>query len=155
MASNFRPGNTERMTFRELLANARIVQPQDFDPLMETGILNGDLTTARNTSQPPSPTSTINTGEPGSARRPDMTTKDLMEAFPIVEQDALGENTTCPCCYVEYGKGAVEGEEGEQAIRTPCNHIIGYECLQAVSHPSLNYSVIRSSLLCIVASQQQ
>lgn len=52
-----------------------------------------------------------------------------MARFPPVAEAEL-QDPICPCCYVAYGTPAAEGEVAEHAVRTPCNHVFGNQCLE-------------------------
>ncbi|EEB05538.1 sir antagonist [Schizosaccharomyces japonicus yFS275] len=52
--------------------------------------------------------------------------KETWDSFEKVAPEDL-EDKTCPICYDEMGTGA---EDGENAIRMPCNHVFGDKCLK-------------------------
>ena len=63
----------------------------------------------------------------------------MAEAFlrqlPKVEKDILPKGSDCPICQEKYGTISPNTWSTEVALRLPCQHIVGSECIRLWLHP--------------------
>ncbi|KAL2036902.1 hypothetical protein N7G274_010327 [Stereocaulon virgatum] len=63
----------------------------------------------------------------------------MAEAFlrqlPKVEKDVLPKGSDCPICQEKYGTISPNTWSTEVALRLPCQHVVGSECIRLWLHP--------------------